>query len=527
MIVLVGNPNAGKTTLFNKLTNSNEYVGNYSGATVDLKIGKYKGQDIVDLPGIYSLIPYTKEEEIAVNYLNNNKIDLIINVIDINQINRSLYLTSRIMELNIPIMIIFTKKNNKTKIDINKLTSILGINIVYSKNIDELKGRISNKIFDNNKNIYKDIESRYKVIDKICNKVIIKNKSSKGILDNILLNNNISLISNIILFIIIYYLSINIIGSLFIKIVSNILNTFINYLTNIVNSMNTSTLFKDLIIKGIFEGISSLISFIPIIVILTFIISLLEDSGYITRMSLIYDRFLRIIGLSGKSFIPLLLGSTCSVLGIMNTRTIKDKKERLKTIFLIPFIPCSAKVTVMIYITTVFFNKSFIIFLSFYIICILVIILNSFIFKNSRKSYIIDVPRLKIPSIKLALKNTYCKIESYLFRIITVIMFISIVNYLIIYNTNILYLLKNKNIISIISGLIAKEQVISTMNIVGNNLNKVSAYVFCIFNILTIPCVNTIISIKKECGYKKMLIYIALYLVISYVISLIIYLILK
>ena len=525
MIALIGNPNAGKTTLFNKLTNSSGYVGNYSGATVELKKGKYHGRYIIDLPGIYSLIPFTKEEEITVNFLKNNKLDLIINVIDINQINRSLYLTSRLMDFHIPIMIILTKRNKKTKIDINKLTNILGINIVYSNNVDKLKGSISNKVFDNNSDIYKDIESRYKLIDEICSKVMVNNNSNNKF-DNILLNKNISLITNILLFIFIYYISINIVGNYLIKIVSNIFNMFINYIINIVNSMNTSIIFKDLITRGVLGGISNIISFIPIIIIFTFIITILEDSGYITRMSLIYDNFLRIIGLSGKSFIPLLLGSTCSVLGIMNTRTIKDKKQRLKTIFLIPFIPCSAKVTVMIYITTIFFHKSFIIFLSFYIICILVIIISSFLFKNSSKSFIIDIPKIKVPSIKLAIKNTYNKTKSYLFRIITVIMFISIVNYLIIYNTNIISLLSHKDIISIISGLIAKEQVISTMSLLGNNLNRVSAYIFCIFNIITIPCINTIISIKKECGYKNMYIYMILYLGISLIVSGIFYLIL-
>ena len=421
-------------------------------------------------------------------------------------------------------MIVLT--NNKNRININKLKSILGINAVDYKKITSLKGNVPNNLFGKNKDIYKDIESRYKVIDEICNKVIINNKNSNNILDNILLNKNISLITNVLLFIFIYYISINIIGNSLVDIISNKLTKLIDSLARIINNMNTSIIFKELITKGILAGISNILSFIPIILILTFIISLLEDSGYITRMSLIFDRFLRIIGLSGKSFVPLLLGSTCSVLGIMNTRTIKDKKERLKTIFLIPFIPCSAKITVMIYIITIYFHKSFIVFLSFYIVCILVIIISSFIFKNSSKSFIIDIPKLKVPSIKLAIKNTYNKTKSYLFRIITVIMFISIVNYLIIYNTNIISLLSHKDIISIISGLIAKEQVISTMSLLGNNLNRVSAYIFCIFNIITIPCINTIISIKKECGYKNMYIYMILYLGISLIVSGIFYFIL-
>ena len=558
MITLIGNPNAGKTTIFNNLTNSSELTGNFSGVTVEKKIGKYKKYSIVDLPGIYSLIPYTKEEEVTVEYIRNNKISLIINVIDINKLNRSLYLTSRLMDLNIPILIMVTKvKGNK--VDIELLKRIIGINIiVVSKKIDYNK--LDRLINDTNKDYYKfkkyndiktDIEKRYEKIDEICSKVIISKKCNKlsNIIDSILTNKYLSLIISILLFIFIYYVSINIIGSRLVSILSNNLNRGIIYISNIIDSTNTSIVFKDLITKGILKGISNIISFIPLIIILTFIISLLEDSGYIARMSLMLDKFLRIIGLSGKSFSPLLNSSTCSVLGIMSTRTIKDKKERLKTIFLIPFIPCSAKLTLIIYITTVFYNNSFLMFLSFYLVCVIVLIITSLLFKKSKSSYMIEIPSLKIPSISIALKSTYDKVKSYLFRIITVVLFISIINWFLIsfntsfnygvrYNNSILYLIgyKISNIfklfgikesVSIITGFMAKEQVVSTLSVLGNNLNKVSAYLFCIFNIITIPCINTVVAIKNECGYKLMILYNTLYLVISYIVSILIYLIIR
>ena len=558
MITLIGNPNAGKTTIFNNLTNSSELTGNFSGVTVEKKIGKYKKYSIVDLPGIYSLIPYTKEEEVTVEYIRNNKISLIINVIDINKLNRSLYLTSRLMDLNIPILIMVTKvKGNK--VDIELLKRIIGINIiVVSKKIDYNK--LDRLINDTNKDYYKfkkyndiktDIEKRYEKIDEICSKVIISKKCNKlsNIIDSILTNKYLSLIISILLFIFIYYVSINIIGGRLVSILSNNLNRGIIYISKIIENINTSIVFKDLITKGILKGISNIISFIPLIIILTFIISLLEDSGYIARMSLMLDKFLRIIGLSGKSFSPLLNSSTCSVLGIMSTRTIKDKKERLKTIFLIPFIPCSAKLTLIIYITTVFYHNSFLIFLSFYSVSVLVLIITSLLFKKTKSSYIIEVPSLKIPSIRVALKSTYDKVKSYLFRIITVVLFISIINWFLIsfntsfnygvrYNSSILYLIgyKISNIfklfgikesVSIITGFMAKEQVVSTLSVLGNNLNKVSAYLFCIFNIITIPCINTVVAIKNECGYKLMILYNTLYLVISYIVSIIIYLIIR
>ena len=558
MITLIGNPNAGKTTIFNNLTSSNEIIGNFSGVTVDKKKGKYKKYSIVDLPGIYSLIPYTLEEEVTVDFIKNNKISLIINVIDINKLNRSLYLTSRLMDLNIPMIIMFTKVKG-TKVDIELLKRILGINIiVVSKELDYNK--LDELLNDNNKYYHKfkgyddiktDIEKRYEKIDEICNKVIISKTSNKlsSIIDSILTNKYLSLVISLLLFILVYYVSINIIGIRLVSILSNILNRGIIYISKIIDNTNTSIVFKDLIIKGILKGISNIISFIPLIIILTFIISLLEDSGYITRMSLILDKFLRIIGLSGKSFSPLLNSSTCSVLGIMATRTVKDNKERLKTIFLIPFIPCSAKLTLIIYITTVFYHNSFLIFLSFYLVCIIVLIMTSLLFKKNKTSYIIEVPSLKIPSIRVAFNSTYNKVKSYLFRIITVILFISIINWFLIsfdtsfnygvgYNNSILYLIGIKisrifklfgikESISILSGFIAKEQVVSTLSVLGNNLNKISAYVFCIFNIITIPCINTVVALKSECGYRLMILYSTLYLIKSYIVSIFIYLIIR
>ena len=550
LIALIGNPNSGKTTIFNKLTKSNNIIGNFSGVTVDKNIGNYKGHNIIDLPGIYSLIPYTKEEVVTIDYINNNDISLIINVIDANNLNRSLYLTSRLMELSIPMVIILTKY--KGNIDIKLLEELLGIKIIICnkdiyKNIDSIidSNNTNYNRFKKIDDIYLDINYRYNKIDEITNKVISNNTNK----DIIIHNKYLSMITNILLFILVYFVSINIIGSKCIDIVSNIINSGINYISNYLNSLDITYIFKDLIINGILKGISNIVSFIPLIIILTFIISLLEDSGYITRMSLIFDRLLRIINLSGKSFQPLLSATTCSVLGIMSTRTIKDKKDRLKTIFLIPFIPCSAKLTIIIYITTVFFHNSFYIFLSFYIVSIIVIIISSRLLSKNNHSYIIEVPSMKIPSISIALKNTYNKVKGYLLRIITVILFISIINWILIsfdtsfnygvsYNKSILYMIGSKisNIfklfgikesISILTGIIAKEEVVSTLSVLGNNLDKLSAYLFCIFNIITIPCINTIMAIKSECGYKRMFLYSTLYLVISYLVTILTYLIFR
>ena len=550
MIALIGNPNSGKTTIFNKLTKSNGLVGNFSGVTVDYSIGNYKGYNIIDLPGIYSLIPYTKEEVVTVDYINNNDISLIINIIDASTINRSLYLTSRLMELSIPMVIILTKY--KGNIDVNKLEKILGIKIlIYNKDIYKNLDSVFNSNNTNYKRFkkiddkYLDINYRYNKIDDITSEVV-KNNTHKNI---IIHNRYLSMINSILLFILVYYISINIIGSKCINIVSNIINNAINYISNYLNNLDMSLIIKDLIINGILKGISNIVSFIPIIIILTFIISLLEDSGYITRMSLIFDRLLKTINLSGKSFQPLLSATSCSVLGIMSTRIVKDKKDRLRTIFLIPFIPCSAKLTIIIYITTVFFHNSFYIFLSFYLVSIIIIIICSRLLSKNNHSYIMEVPSMKIPSISITLKNTYSKVKGYLFRIITVILFISIINFILIrfdtsfnygvsYNNSILYMFGShiskilklfgiKESISIISGLVAKEEVVSTLSVLGNDLDRLSAYLFCIFNIITIPCINTVLAIKSECGYKRMFIYTIFYLVISYLVTIILYIIIR
>ena len=564
MIALVGNPNSGKTTLFNYLTNASELVGNYAGITVDKKIGKYKNYEIIDLPGIYSLIPYTNEEIITCQYLKDNDISLIINVIDINSLNRSLYLTSRLMDLNIPMIIVLNKCDHNVSINTNLLSKILDINIclvsvLKKKGINDLdkilnSGKISSNKFYSNNNIFSDIYLRYKQIDIICSKVITKKNSNlSNKVDKILLNKCVSLITNIVLFIFIYFISINIIGSYIVNKLSNTLNIFINYIINYINNLNTSIVFKSLIINGILKGIKSVVTFIPQMIIITLIISLLEDSGYITRISIMMNSALKKIGLSGKCFQSLVMGFNCSVLGIMSTRTIKNKNERLKTIFLIPFIPCSAKVSVIIYITTLFYHNSFLVFLSFYLLCLIVIIISSFTIKSTSNSYLMEVTNLKIPSVSVAINSTLSKIKSYLFRIITIIMFISIINWILIsfdwsfnYNVEfretILYFISNKisfmtklfvgknsilESISALNGIIAKEQVVSTMSVIGNNLNIISAYSFCLFNIITIPCINTISIIKKECGIRLMIIYLFLYLLISYTFSTLIYLLLK
>ena len=565
MIVLIGNPNCGKSALFNRLTNSKQKVGNFPGVTVEEKVGEMGNTTVVDLPGIYSLIPYTLEEKVTTDYLKNNDIELIINVVDINALNRSLYLTSRLMELNIPMILVLNKDDgiNKAVVSEGTLSKILGVEVIKisvknNKGIDDLKNLLKNDhnkhkiVFSKDDNIEQDIIRRYQKIDEICTLVIKKNKSKNIniLLDNILLNKHFSVFISVLFFLLIYYLLVNVFGNICASVITNIFNYFISFFTSIMNTLDISLILKDLILNGIISGISSIVSFIPQIIILMFIVSLLEDSGLIARLSFVFNNILKKIGLSGHSFSSLLLGSSCSSLAILSTRTLKDDLERKKTIFLIPFVPCSAKISIIILITSLFFKNSFLIFISFYLLAIIIIIVASFIFKRSNNNYILEIPELKLPSLMIAFIDTIDKTSDFFKRICSIIMLFSIFNWFLIsfdmnlnygvtFENSILYTIGNKLsflvkpivgtsdpkvFLSILSGLIVKEQVVSTMSVLKVNfISLISVYSFCCFNLFSIPCINTLTAIKKECGFKVMVLYSILYIVIAYLVSIVVF----
>ena len=565
MIALIGNPNCGKSALFNYLTHSNQKIGNFAGVTVDVKEGFFNDVKIIDLPGIYSLRPYTKEEKITVDYLKKNKISLILNVVDINCLNRSLYLTSMLKKLNIPMILILTKDDglNKTKINLNKLEKelslkVISVSVFKNKNLKLLKELIVSfknlplKNIDIKLNDEWEIDLIYHNIDKITDKVIIKNNNTKlsKIIDNILLNKYLSFIISIFILIIVYYISIKLLGDLFVNIVNKQLEYIINLISGVINSLDISLILKDLIINGIISGMGSIFTFIPQIVILMFIFSILEDTGYISRMALSFDSFLRKIGLSSKSFSSLLLGTSCSALAIISTRTIKDNRERNIANLLIPFIPCSAKVPIILFFLKTFFNNSFILFLSFYLLAIIVIIVLSLIFKkDDNSSYILELPVLKLPNIKIAIKDTYNKTSSFIKRICSIILLFSIINWFLLsfdiglnygckLESSLLYFLSSKIsfltipftgindpkiLISILTGFLAKEQVVSTLGILKPNIDVLNVYSFICFNLFTIPCINTLFALKQECGSKFLLLSIFIQVFISFFVSTLIY----
>lgn len=547
-IILVGNQNSGKTTIYNYLTKNNEKTGNWPGVTIDYKSSKIRNTNhyLIDLPGIYSLSPYSKEEEITVNYILNNNYDLIINVIDINLIKRSLYLTLQLLELNKNIIILLTHTSNYKEIEKYKqiLTNYLHIKIIdildLKKDLNIIN--IKNKLI-NNKPIYQ----KYQYINTITKN--IKTKPINNKLDKIFLNKILGIPLFIIIMFFIYYFSI-IIGN-----INNITNILLNKINIILNNLNVNKWLISLITNGILKGLIVIINFIPQLLSIFILTEILNQTGYITRITYLLDGLLNKIGLSGKSIISFILGTSCSVPGILQTRIIENEVKRDKTILLTPFIPCQAKLPIILLISS-YLNMPYLIII-IYLLSIIIIIISSLILNKiytfNNDNYILELPNYKLPKIKHIIKEVINKIKEFLKKTTSIILISSIIiwlflniSYSLTYSTNIqnsiLYLigkkisfifypfLGNNNwilSISILEGLIAREQVISSLNIINNNLNiftKPTLISFLIFNMYSIPCINTIINMKNELNNLKKLLFSLLFqFIVAFIISFIIY----
>ena len=559
-ILLIGNQNSGKTTVYNYLTKKHEKIGNWPGVTIYYKINKIKNTNhlLIDLPGIYSLSPYSKEEEITKKYLLSNNYDLIINVIDINLLERSLFLTLQLLELNKNILILLTHTNKYTKKEINNYIQILEKNLkIKVINIKDIKIFINilntqNIINNNIKVNYNLNESliieKYQYIENITKNIKLHKNNNK--LDKILLNKLLGIPIFITIMLFIYYLSINIIG--------NITNEFITNITNTINHKLIITLSKlhiykwliDLIINGIFKSLKVLITFIPQLLTIFILTEILNQTGYITRITYLLDGLLNKIGLSGKSIISFLTATSCSVPGIMQSRIIENKVKRNKTIFLVPFIPCQAKLPLIIFISN-YLNINYLIII-IYLLSVIIILISSIILNKiyalKDSNYIIELPNYKLAKISHILKEVLNKVKDFLKRTTSIIFISSIIIWLLLnikinVNENILFhigkylsfifypFLGNLNIvlsISIIEGLIAREQVLTTINILINNnisiFSKPTLISFLIFNMFSIPCINTIIAMKNELNSIKKLIFCLLFqFIIAFIISVIIY----
>ena len=605
-IALAGNPNSGKTTLYNALTGKQEYVGNWAGVTVSKKEAKLKESlgnniDIVDLPGAYSIRQYTSEESITTDFIKTENPDVIINVVDSTNLNRSLFFTTQLLELNIPVVVALNKvdiSKNVTDIDVSKLEKELNCKVVEisaAKN-EGLKNLInvaseSSKLKEQ-KNLFKELSNihneekqdkkRYSIVNNIISKVenrIIRHNEEtlEDKIDRFVTNPIIGTGLFILIMAFIFDLSINTLGPLVADALVGFIENFQNAVSGQLASMGTSDFLNSLLTDGIIGGVGAVVGFVPLVMVLMFMLSLVEDSGFMARIALIFDPLFRKIGLSGKSIIPMIVGYGCSIPGIMATRTIKDEKQRRLTAMLTPFVPCGAKLPIIALFTAAFFPEQGYMFPLTYIVAFTVIICVGLILKkvtgadNIKNYFIIELPQYRIPSIKRAFfkmletgKDFITRAGTIIIVCNTVVFIMSSFNFKLqlvedAVNTSILanvatpvaFLLIPVGIgvwqlsAAAITGFIAKEEVVGTLAVVysmGAAINSdfelvnamtvketmgitaVSALAFMFFNLFTPPCFAAIGAMKSEMKSNKWLLKsVLLQLSVGYIVAMITY----
>ena len=526
IFALVGNQNCGKTTLFNQLTGSNQHVGNFPGVTVDQKMGEireHKDASVVDLPGIYSLRPYTSEEIVTRDFILNEKPDGIINIVDATNIERNLYLTLQLLEMHIPMVLALNMmdevRNNGGSIDVKQMSLELGIPVipisaVKGEGVEDLvhsamkvagqkiypkvtdfceKGpvhrcihAVSHQVEDHAQNIgmsprfaatkiveqdtdiidrlklsqneldmmehsIEEMETdhhmdrnaaladmRYTFIEKVCGKSVTKCHESKEHIrsvkiDNVLTNKYLAIPLFLLIMLLVFWLTFGVIGAF----LSDYLAVFIAYITNLTDKGLTAyginPVVHSLIIDGVFAGVGSVLSFLPIIVVLFFFLSILEDSGYMARVAFVMDKLLRKIGLSGRSFVPMLIGFGCTVPAVMSSRTLASERDRKMTIMLTPFISCSAKIPIYAVFTAAFFKKyQALVMIALYVGGMVMGILVALLFKHSAfrgkpMPFVMELPNYRLPSFKSVVLLMWDKAKDFLERAFTVIFLATII----------------------------------------------------------------------------------------------------
>lgn len=636
---LAGNQNCGKTTLFNRLTGSNQHVGNFPGVTVDRKDGEIKNHAdtlITDLPGIYSMSPYSNEEIVTRKFLLDEKPKGIINIIDASNIERNLYLTMQLMELNIPMVVALNMmdevRKNGGSVLVNEMEQLLGVPVIpisaaKNEGIEELTdhalhiakyrecpGRqdfcISHgtseqtavhrcihaimhliedhaeaaeipirfaaskliegdslvedklKLSQNEKEMIEHIivqmeqergldraaaiaDMRFHFIKSICQQTVIKPSESKEHarsikIDKILTGKYTAIPSFIAIMGLVFWLTFSVIG----KGLSNLLDLGISHLTTLVDGLLTKANINDvlhsLIIDGIFNGVGSVLNFLPIIVTLFFFLSLLEDSGYMARVAFVMDKLLRKAGLSGRSIVPMLIGFGCTVPGVMASRTLSSERDRKMTILLTPFMSCSAKLPIYGFFAAAFFhNNSAIVMILLYALGIatavfMAIIMKLSIFKGEPVPFVMELPNYRMPSAKSVCQLLWEKAKDFLQRAFTVIFVATIVIWFLqTFDTKFNLVENSQDSIlatiagfiapifkplgfgdwristALITGFMAKESVVSTLSVllgsgvkITSILTQLGAASLLVFCLLYTPCVAAIASIKRELGRK-------------------------
>lgn len=655
---LVGNQNCGKTTLFNQLTGSNQHVGNFPGVTVDRKEGMIKGYPdtrVTDLPGVYSLSPYSSEEIVTRQFVFDEKPKGIINIVDATNIERNLYLTMQLMELDIPMVLALNMmdevRENGGSIRINQLESMLGIPVIpisaiKNQGVDELiehavhvaryqerPGRqdfcdpedhggsvhrclhgIMHLIEDHAENagipvrfaaakvaegdaemekslhleqnetemiehIVSQMEEergidraaaiadmRFDFIQRICRQTVVKPAESKERIrsrriDAVLTGKYTAIPTFILIMGAVFFLTFNVIGA----VLQNLLEKGIDYLTaqmdQLLTAWSVNTVIHSLVIDGIFKGVGSVLSFLPIIVVLFLFLSLLEDSGYMARVAFVMDKPLRKIGLSGRSIVPMLVGFGCTVPGIMASRTLPSERDRKMTILLTPFMSCSAKLPIYAFFATAFFPKyKVLVMVGLYVVGILIgilvaLIIRKTLFKGEAVPFVMELPNYRMPALKNVLQLLWEKAKDFLQRAFTVIFVATIVIWFLqSFDLHFNLTTDSQNSIlavvagliapvfaplgfgdwristALISGFMAKESVVSTLSVLTGSMDVIhkiltpaSALSLLIFCLLYTPCVAAVSSVKRELGSKWALVVVVGQCVVAWIMAALVY----
>ncbi len=631
IFALVGNQNCGKTTLFNALTGSNQHVGNFPGVTVDQKMGDIRGEkgcSVVDLPGIYSLRPYTQEEIVSRDFILNQKPDGIINIVDATNIERNLYLTLQLLELRVPMVLALNMMDevraNGGTIDVAGMSRALGIPVVpisaaKGEGISELinqaltvaRGKILPKVLDfcaddsavhrcihavvhlisdhaerigmperfcaaklieGGDNLADELEldqnerellehcivqmeaeteldrnaaladMRYRFIEGVVDASVVKCHESREHarsvkIDKILTGRYTAIPTFLGVMLLTFYLTFDVIGQR----LSDLLSLGIDALTNVVDKGLTAyginPVVHSLIIDGIFAGVGSVLSFLPIIVTLFFFLSILEDTGYMARVAFVMDKPLRKIGLSGRSIVPMLIGFGCSVPAIMATRTVSSDRDRKMTILLTPYMSCSAKISIYAFFTAAFFPKyRALVMISLYLLGVLVgivaaLIMKQTAFRGKPVPFVMELPNYRMPSLKSVALLLWEKARDFLQRAFTIIFLATIIIWFLqSFDTRLNVVTDSSNSLlalvgrviapiftplgfadwrcatALISGFVAKESVVSTLEVllgsasVATLFSTRSAVSFLVFTLLYTPCVAAVATIRRELG---------------------------
>lgn len=583
-IALAGNPNSGKTTLFNAVTGKTEYVGNWPGVTVDKKEADLKRQynnilkngRVVDLPGAYSIAPYTSEEAITRDFVLGENPDVIINIVDGSSLERSLYFTTQLLELGIPVVVALNKQDvvrrHGSKIDVEGLAKTLQCKIVETvanenEGLKELIQAAADSITEkkvqpapqfDKKQTNEEDKARQQFVKKIVEKHLDKKRDASQVtlsdkVDRVVANGVLGLPIFAVIIWLVYSFSIEGLGgylsgyfndTLFGEIVPNAANSFLE-------GIGVNPLLQALIVDGAIGGVGAVIGFLPLIMVLFFCLGLLEDSGYMARVAVVMDRYFKKIGLSGKSIIPMIIGSGCSIPGVMATRTIEDINEKRMTTILTPFVPCGAKLPIIALFTAVFFPKSAWVASSMYILAFVMIAIGGLLLKKifvweNTSSFIIELPEYKIPSLRHAFKQMMKQAKAFIIKASTIIL---VMNTLVWFMQTYSWRLNvvedsGMSILASIggaiaplliplgfvgwqlaaatlTGFIAKENVVATFAIIllaaseealhmpGGVLTQlftpVTGYAFLVFNLFTPPCFAAMGAMNSEIGSRKWL----------------------